>query len=482
MSDSSVHTPTVEAVSHALAGRLPVLFENRIYRSYGALLLTFTAISAASYSYLVGTALIGVGSTRIGIVGYLIGLVLGLAFVSIAGGAASFRYGVETVDAGKGALGMRGSVVLLFGVLVCTLGWANVLLAMTARGAARLFSGSESTVVGVGLVSVVIIWLLVRRGAGWMEKVASYCAGAQLIVAATLLFAVLHKYGFIKAWMTDVPRERAYTADPLLQLSYAVEFGVCNTLGMVPYMGGLARLVRSSRHLVGPPVLGYAVCGAFLIAVVGALATAATGQVDPADWIKEVAGRRQGTMLFSVMLLANMGALVTQVYLAAVSVQQIRSFARMPWPVVTALVLIPGVVVAFNSGWVIAHVMNWLAYNGVIFVGLAAVLFVDFVVLRRGRLSPTQLFAVRPGQAYWFHGGVNWVAALVIGAVTLAYLYLFDPTSLRVHPSFRFAGASIPTLIAGCVVYYALMRWLVIPTGAGAYRDEKSSQSVEVGL
>src|SRR5260370_22156682 len=87
--------------SRALAGRLPVLFRDRVFTSYGSFLLTFTAIAAASYSYLVGAALIGVGSTRLGIVGYLIGLVLGMSFVSLAGGAISYRYGVDTVDAGK---------------------------------------------------------------------------------------------------------------------------------------------------------------------------------------------------------------------------------------------------------------------------------------------------------------------------------------------------------------------------------------------
>ena len=483
MSDVHDASGPSEPLSGALFGRLPILLRDRIYASYGALMLTFTAISAASYSYLVGTALIGVGSTKIGIVGYLIGLVLGLAFVSIAGGAASFRYGVETVDAGKGALGIRGSVVLLVGVLVCTLGWANVLLAMTARGAGRLVGLGEPWIVAVGLAILCLIWLLVRRGAGWMEKVANCCAAAQVVVAVILLTILLIKYGFVKAWNTNVPSTQAYTSDPLLQVSLAVEFGFCNALGMLPYMGGLSRLVKSSRHLVGPPVLGYAVFGAFLIAVVGAFAAATTGQVDPADWIRGVAGSRLGMALFTVMLLANMGALVTQVYLAGVSVQQVRAFARLPWPAVVGLVLIPGVLVSFNTAWVIDHVMNWLAYNGVIFVGLAAVLFVDFIVLRRGRLDAGQLFAVRPGQMYWFNGGVNWAAALVVAGVTAFYFFLFNPATLQSHSAFRFVGASIPALIGGCLAYYGIMRWLVIPTGVGGYQETPTAaESVEVGL
>ena len=470
---------------------MPVLGAGRIYTGFGSYLLTFTAIAAGSYSYLVGTALINVGSTRIGLTGYLIGLVLGMSFVSLAGGALSYRYGVDTVDAGKATLGMRGSMALLVGVLVCTLGWANVLLAMTARGAVRVLNaghagpaaGAEFEVIIVGLALLVLLWLLVRRGPAGMGRVATYCAGTQLVVALILLAAVLYRFGITKVLITDVPAQQAYSHDRITQLTYAVEFGVCNSLGMLPYMGGLSRLVRNARHLVTPAVLGYAVFGAFVIAAVGALATAGTGQVDPGDWIPLVAGVRGGTLLFGIMLIANLGALVSQIYLAGVSIQQIRVFARLPWSVVVAVVLIPGVFVTFNTRWVLDHVMNWLAYNGVLFVGLSAVLFVDFFVLRREQVVPAQLFAARPGQQYWFWGGVNWVAVAVVAGATAVYLWLFNPLTLRAGVWFRYAGAALPTVVISSLAYYLLMSVLVIPRGIGGYGCSGANRtSVEVKL
>jgi nucleobase:cation symporter-1, NCS1 family len=477
--------------SHALAGRLPVLFRDRIYTSYGSFLLTFAAISAASYSYLVGTALIGVGNTRLGIFGYLIGLVLGMAFVSLAGGALSYRYGVDTVDAGKASLGMRGTFALLIGVLICTLGWSYVLLAMTARAAIRLLHGGrptagmtgETEVILLSLLLLILIWLLLRRGATSMERVANYCGAAQLGVALILIAAILHRFGPLNAWRTDVPSAQAYSTDRVMQVAYAVEFGICNALGLLPYMGGLTRLVRYPRHLVGPPILGYAVCGAAFIATVGALATATTGQVDPAAWIMLVAGRTGGGALLGIILVANLGAMVTQVYLAGIAIQQVRAFANFAWPLVVAVVLTPGVLAAFNTRWVIDHVMNWLAYNGVMFVGLASVMFVDFLILRHRRVSVAQLFAARPGQQYWYWGGVNWVAAVVIASATILYLWLFDPMSLRAATWFRYAGAAVPTFIASSALYYSLMRCLVLPRGIGGYSPPMSdADPVEVKL
>jgi cytosine/uracil/thiamine/allantoin permease len=231
-------------------------------------------------------------------------------------------------------------------------------------------------------------------------------------------------------------------------------------------------------------VLGYAVFGAFLIAAVGALATAGTRQADPGDWIPLVAGIRGGTLLFAAMLLANLGALVTQVYLAGISVQQIRVLARLPWSIVVAVVLIPSVFVTFDTRWVLDHVMNWLAYNGVLFVGLSAVLFVDFFVLRRERVVPAQLFATRPGQHYWFQGGVNWIAVVVIAGATAMYLWLFDPLTLRAGGWFRYSGAAVPTVVISSCAYYLLMKALVIPRGIGNYvkTDAVQGPAVEVGL
>ena len=187
--------------------------------------------------------------------------------------------------------------------------------------------------------------------------------------------------------------------------------------------------------------------------------------------------------LFGAMLVANVGALVTQVYLAGISIQQIRAFARLPWSLVVALVLTPSIVVAFNSSWVIDHVMNWLAYNCVMFVGLGSVLFVDYFMLRRQRVEIEQLFAAGRGQLYWFRGGVNWIVVVVIVAATCGYLRLFDSASLRASAPLRYAGAAVPTIIVSSVAYYLLMRWLIVGRRLNGYHErERAAASVTVTL
>ena len=100
--------PIEPALEEALEGRLPVLPAERIYKRYGSLLWTTAVLSAASYAYLVGGALASFGNTRMSIAGYLVGLIVGEVVVVLAAGVPSFRSGVDTIDAAKSALGIRG--------------------------------------------------------------------------------------------------------------------------------------------------------------------------------------------------------------------------------------------------------------------------------------------------------------------------------------------------------------------------------------
>lgn len=89
-----------------------------------------------------------------------------------------------------------------------------------------------------------------------------------------------------------------------------------------------------------------------------------------------------GTVIVSLLLLANLGMLISFFYFAGVSVHQVRLFARMRWDMSILVLLLPGPVVAFNTQWLISHVMNWLAYNSAIFAGMAVVMLTDYLVLR----------------------------------------------------------------------------------------------------
>ena len=475
----------------ALAGRIPIPYADRIFSGYSEFFLTCTTLGAASYAYLVGVSLAAIGTTWIGILGYTLGMIIGGAFVAFAVGSFSYRFGVDIVDASKFALGLRGSVVVLVGVMLVCGGWANVLLAMTARGTIDLFSqqsagprsGDETLVIVAGFVLIGLVWWLVSHGAKMMERAASWCAIVQVLVAVVVVVLVARKYGLVSTFLTNVDPKKAYTADRHLQLSYAVEFGVANGLTLFPFFGGLARLVKHRRHLVGPAVGGCCILGCAFVSAAGALAAIGTGQEGLSQLLFGVAGLAWGRFLLAIVLVANIGTMVAQFYIVGLALQQIRLFARIGWKVVCAAILAPAVLAVLNTQWLLDHVITFVAYSGVVFIGLSSILFVDYFVLRRQRIVVEQLFAVSGKRIYWFWGGINWIAVFVIALTTCVYLVIFDPVTLRVAGPFRYFGASVPTLLIGGLVYYVLMKLLAVGRGRGGYVDGNVDPTpVEVGL
>ena len=115
---------------------------------YGSFLWTCWAFSAATWAFLIGGFLPYVGDWRLGVIGYVIGLVIGMSIVALASGASSYKYGTDVIDNAKSSFGYRGMVVPLLGLLATLVGWSYVVEALTSRGAANIVatvSGADST-------------------------------------------------------------------------------------------------------------------------------------------------------------------------------------------------------------------------------------------------------------------------------------------------------------------------------------------------
>lgn len=472
------------------AARLPTTASERIYKSYFSFMWSGTAFSAATMTYLIGGALPFVGNTVAGCIGYLCGLVLAMVPVVLAG-MPSYRYGIDTLDAVKTSLGVRGSSFMLIGVLGSSLGWTFVLAAFSARGfgsVAQAVGGNgfinEHYVQGFGVVMLILVWALARRGAAGMARVTAWVAPGQLLSAAILLGLLVHKYGLHTVLHANVPAAKAYTQDGRQGLAYALEFGVANVLTFLPFIGGLTRLVSSRKHVMGPMVTGAGVVGAGFVAVVASFAAVVTGTADPTVWVIEIGGKWFGSALLLFMLLANVGTMVVFMYIGTVASTQIRIFASVRWSWLIAALLMPGVYLAFRTQWLLERVMVFMTYNGLFFVGVTGVILADYFVLRRQRIAPAQVFSKSKNGDYWFWGGVNWVAIAcsILGAC--AYLWMFDPVSLKTSGIFRFFGAGLPACAATAAVYALLMRIFVVRGAKGGYPEARAGKKtvVEIGL
>ncbi|WP_105133239.1 cytosine permease [Burkholderia sp. BE12] len=470
----------------ALSGRLPVLASERIYGSYGSFLWTCCAFSAATWAFLIGGFLPYVGDWRLGVMGYVIGLVIGMALVSLASGAPSYKYGTDVIDTCKASFGYRGMVIPLFGLLATLVGWSYVVEALTSRGAANIVGtvsgagtaggGHEKLVIGVALAALVLVWLIASKGPQLFERLNGYIGPLHMLITLMMFGILIHRFGFHTLWVSQLPADQMLTHDRTRGLALAVEFGVSNSMTWWPVMGGLTRLVKRRTHVMGPSVIGVGLLGAAFVSTVAALAAISAGTHDPTIWMISLAGPILGSATMAVVLTANIATMVVMIYLAGVSVQQIRFLARIKWELLLAILLAPGVYFAFRTEWLLGEVMSWLSYNGVMFVGVTGVTMVDYFFLRKEKLDPAHLFATK-GSKYAFWGGVNWIAIAITGLSTWGYLWLYNPVSSAMAEPFKYFGASIPTIALSGVAYYIATKVILIPMQKGSYDNKRFTTS-----
>ncbi|OBR53232.1 hypothetical protein A6456_09275 [Paraburkholderia tropica] len=418
-----------------------------------------------------------------------------MALVSLASGAASFKYGTDVIDTSKSSFGFRGALVPLLGLLATLIGWSYVVEALTSRGAANIaatITGTdpasavhEKLVVGVALAALLLVWFIATKGPKVFERLNGYIGPLHMLITLVMFGILIHRFGLHTLWVSQLPADQMLTRDTTRGLALAVEFGVSNSMTWWPVMGGLTRLVKRRSQVMGPAVIGIGLLGAAFVSTVAALAAISAGTHDPTIWMIKLAGPVLGSVIMSVVLFANIATMVVMVYLAGVSVQQIRVCARIRWDLLLGLMLAPGIYFAFKTEWLLSSVMSWLSYNGVMFVGITGITLVDYFVLRKEQLDPAHLFATK-GSKYTFWGGVNWVALAVTALSTWGYLWLYNPVTSASAEPFKYLGASIPVMVLSGIVYYVATKLIVIPLKKGSYDVldaplSKASVDIEAG-
>jgi nucleobase:cation symporter-1, NCS1 family len=367
-------------------------------------------------------------------------------------------------------------------------GWTYVVEALTSRGAANLASSfvtgglgdqaREHLVIVVANAALLLVWLIASKGPKLFERFNAYIGPFHVVITVVMLGILMYRYGIHALWVNQFPGDKMITHNRLEGFVYAVEFGVSSSLTWWPVMGGLTRLIQHKKHVIGPTVVGAGVIGAACLATVAALAAISAGTSDPTVWMLALAGPIAGSAIMAVVLAANIATMVIMVYLACISVQQIKLLAALRWELLVALAVCPGIFFSFRTQWVLASTVSWLSYNGVMFVGVTGIMLTDYFLLRKETLDPAYFFSGNTGK-YEFWSGVNWVAIAITIVSTGGYLYLYDPVSMDAKPAFFVLGASIPTIICSAAAYYVAAKLILMPLRKGGY-ESKNIESKKV--
>ncbi|MGE2717858.1 cytosine permease [Mycolicibacterium litorale] len=480
--DGATATTAADFHEHALMGRIPVLGADRVYTRWYTWLLQTFLYGAATWSLLAGGYLGSILPPLQGFASFILGQTIALMLCGLFTGVVSSRYGIDTADAARPALGVRGAQLvrwLVFFVMTATVVILCSLMAAAFREFAQVTLGmSSGAFFGsmCAIVALAVCVVLASIGPAILERVANWIiAPLFIILLIALAAALINRYGFTELWALRPDPE---TTMPGAYVR-AVEFGLASGFGYWVTTGAMYRLVSTPRLAIHGSVAAWS----YLIVpinAVGIFAALAVGSADPTTWMYELMGPVGGALAILFIVVANITALVVMLYVAAVSVRQSKSLMKVPSWVTMVAIAIPAFIATFFADAVLANYAGIVSYIALATAPIVSVLTVDFFLLRRSQLDLRHIFTSKPNTKYWFWAGFNpaGIVAIVVGIAT--YLWFYDPVSGESSAMFEYLTASIPSIVVSGAVYWLLVVCVVKPAGLGGYPSARTQKHAEV--
>lgn len=434
---------------------MPLLLGEREYGTAGAHTTCF-AYAVATWCFLTGGYVAELVGAVEGIVCLVAGTLIGLFVTTMPLSIACHRYGLEQMDACKPAFGQRGAQLLLIFYLINMLGWSGLILVMFGNGvhniAEVLGYAPGRWVVGGGVAfGLWLSYLIVTRGVHLLNLSNSFITPGLAVLVVFMLYMLLSDQGWEKIAAAE---PLAPGPTPFVNYLIALELGIAGGISWWGGIGFLARNTRSQRNAVYPELLQLGVAGA-LVCCVGLFSSLVVRSSDPTEWMVPIGGVFVGVVALAFIAVANVTSTAVSVFASGLALRHVPGLRTMPWKRLMLLTIAPCVPFVFWPHELYGMGDAFLAYNGTMYAPIVGIVFVDFFVLRRQKLSLWAIFEASPSGAYHYSYGFHWpaLASLLLGQAL--YLFLYNPISGETHEIFTV----VPPSVVACAVP-ALTYWI----------------------
>ena len=423
-------------------GIRPVSREHRVLRFFDLFVL-WSSLGVGLLVLEAGALLVPGLSPGLALLAILVGSLVGILLLALTGVAGS-DHAVPTMVLLRPVLGQRGSYLPSLFNLVQLVGWTAFefwVIALAANRVSEALFGFSNY--GLWLV-VFALWCTLLALGGplvvvrqWLEKF-----GVWLVYGATIWMTI---YLFSQY---DIPAllRQAGTGD--LPFWLGVDLVVAMPVSWLPLVADFNRFARDARPAFWGTYLGYLLANVWFYGL-GMLfiLTLQVAEPTPESLTTAIVAITGGAIALLVVLVDETDNAFADIYSAAVSVQNI--FPRISQRLVVLLVAAVGLALA--AFLTMGRFFDFLLLIGSVFVPLFGILAADYFVLRRRHLEVDELY--RAGGAYWYRGGVNWLAVVAWGAGIAVYHLI-----ARGLPGL---GATLPGFAVAFLLYLALERWIV---------------------
>ena len=418
-------------------GIRPVPDEQRVLRFFDLFVL-WSSLGVGLLVLEAGALLVPGLSPGLALLAILAGSLIGILLLALTGLAGS-DHAVPTMVLLRPVLGQRGSYLPSLFNLVQLVGWTAfefwVMGLAASRVSEALFGFS-----GYGL---------------WLVVFALFCTllalGGPLVVIRQWLkkFGVWLVYG-ATVWMTiylftqyDIPALLSQPGTGDLPFLLGVDLVVAMPISWLPLVADFNRFARRPRPAFWGTYLGYLLANVWFYGL-GMLfiLTLQVAEPTPESLTTAIVAITGGAIAMIVILVDETDNAFADIYSAAVSMQNV-----LPGVSQRLVVLLVGAVgLGLAAILTMGQFFDFLLLIGSVFVPLFGILAADYFVLRRRRLVVEELY--RPGGAYWYRNGFNWLAVVA----WLAGIAVYHAVA-RGLPNL---GATIPSFAVAFLLYLGL--------------------------
>jgi nucleobase:cation symporter-1, NCS1 family len=278
-------------------------------------------------------------------------------------------------------------------------------------------------------------------------------------------------YMLLAHQQTAIAASKPAYASGSLQWDYVtgIEIGIVSLLSWWPYIGAMVRSAPNAHTATLPSMLGMGL-PVPILSVVGLATMLALQVADPAAWLVSLGGSFYGIIALLFVIAANLGTAVAGVYATAVGLRQVPGLATSNWNVLVLLGLVPvAAVTLLVPDLFFDNFGTFLAYIGVFFAPICAIQIVDYLILRKQRISIRGVYTSGDGSPYHFFAGFNPAAIVAMAGGFIVYNYLLNPISYASHTPYEYLTASLPTAVISGILYWIVTVAVVKPAGKGGY-------------
>lgn len=420
----------------AVFGILPITAKQKKYGFMDAFLV-LGGYCIATWSYTQGSYLTSLVGFKQLLIGAFLGALLMLVIYQLPV-ILSVRYGIDIWIWLKAVFGYNGIKVMTIIIILINFPWYAVCAELFASSMMNLFGLWNITIpenahVFLGILCVLIGTVIAYKGVGaitWTTRI--------LVPLLVLVGAVVVYVGF-SAVPADViwnykPQNTGYENN-IIPYIISIEANFAFVITLIGGMAEIPRLAKTERAGFWAGVLGQGLTGSFFVVIGAVMAIAmqhVTGEMvdDPTIMLATLTVPAMALCSLLLVGFANVGTQAVGSYIYGVMLKS--SFPKVSYRIML-IVLACYVGGLCIWGKIIEYFGSFLTIGACVYAPLAALLFVDFFMIRKQKLSLRSAFEINGYEAYRYHKGFNIVGFVCILAGIAISLMIYNPLTGEVY-------------------------------------------------